>query len=310
MATLHELSEMILDTTAALARMEQEMASAPKSRSLVLTVSSLEQRRQALEQTFEETAHGLGVDVCSYRIFAEDAQPSAVSVARALETFQAWVSLVYGAIKQKAPRRSWNLPADLVQATCFSFGYAFPGSVGFALTLPNERLLMGESTLDESIQLTFQMARSQTPAEIAEYAERVGPVPVRAMYRWTKALVSSGIGADIQWRRESLSSNRGLLIQVPELEHLKTTIEATSDAKRETVTLSGMLVGFHSERGTFDLHLEGRARIFGRLSENLNLAEPARVPYRYSAKMTKITQTNYSTDTDEVTWMLDALTPV
>lgn len=59
---------------------------------------------------------------------------------------------------------------EIVAETALTFGYTFPGSVGIVFTMPNERLLIGETALDEADRKVFDMAKAQTPDQIAKHA--------------------------------------------------------------------------------------------------------------------------------------------
>lgn len=309
MSSLSDLSRMIQSTTATLSEMQREAARSTESRSLSLSITSLEQRLQDLEGSFLSEANELGVEVCSYRVFGEEVQPKAISVAQALASFQTMVSTTYAAVKHGAPRKGGRLGAKDLDESEFTFAYTYPGSVGFVLTLPNERLLIGQSKLDEAMGEIVHIAKADEPATIATFVKRLGPAPIRAVHRWSKNHTDAGLGAAIDWQRnqEVLAS---VFLDVPEMDRLCETIEATSEASSEEIRLSGMLVGLHSERGTFDLILDNSSNIRGSLGLDVSEARPARVPARYSTVLTKTTRTRFATDSDDVTWVLDRLEPV
>jgi hypothetical protein len=102
--------------------------------------------------------------------------------------------------------------------------------MGFALTIPNERLLMIENNLDETIYTIFELAKAGEPFQVLEFARRLGPAPIRAMYRWALTHDQFGLGVDIEWRRgrDVLAK---LFIQRPELQNLHRIIAETSTEK-------------------------------------------------------------------------------
>jgi len=309
MPSISELAELIQDTNAALAAAERAIAETGPSWSFQVTVRSLEKRQRALEQAFLEETERQGVDVCSYRVFTDAERPKALAVARALESFQALVSSMYGAIKDRRPRKTSRLSAEAAAESMFDFGYAFPGSVGFVLTIPNERLLFGGSDLDQSIERILEISQAENPADIAKYAETLGPAPIRAMYKWTEAHLAGSLGVDIQWRR-ALDVRTEVRLQVPQLAQLRTAIEATSIEEDSEVTLSAMLRMFNADNRSFALAFEGGDTIRGVLADDFQLKEPLRVPLRYTAWLTKKTKRHLSTDQEEVRWILNRLEPV
>lgn len=315
MSSLSDLTTLLQDTSAALANAERAIGEHGSSPSLQVSLRSLEKRQRVLEQQFLEETDRLGLEVCSYRLFSDAEQPKAAAVGRTLETFQALVSTIYGAVRDQRPRKRISMSPEAAAESAFDFGYAFAGSVGFVFTIPNQRLLIGASDLsqgsflDQSIGHVFTLSRADTPDEIAGHAQVLGPAAIRAMYKWTDAHLSAGLGVDIQWRRGP-EVRAEVRLQVPEIDRLQTTIEATSEAEETTITLSAMLRALHADRRTFVLAVEGGDTIHGSLADSITLDEPLRLPLRYTATLTKTTRTQYSTEQAEVTWRLDALEPV
>ena len=309
MSSLNDLSRMIQATTATLSELEREAAQSPDSASLSLSIASLEQRLHDLEGSFLSEADQLGEEVCSYRVFGEDGQPKAISLAQAIESFQTMVSTTYAAVKSGTPRKGARVGETDLQESEFRFAYAYPGSVGFVFTLPNKRLLMGQSSLDEAMGQIAKIAKADGPAAISKFVARLGPAPIRAVHRWSKSHTDAGLGASIDWQRDQ-EVLESVFLDVPEMDRLCETIEATSESMSEKVRLHGVLVGLHSENGTFDLILDNMSHVRGKLGMDVSEARPAKVPARYVTVLTKTTRTRLATDSDDVTWVLDSLEPV
>lgn len=308
MTTLIELRAMLEETNAALAVTQRDMAASPDSLAVSMTADSLEKRRRKLEEQFLAAADGLGVDVCNYRLFKDGEQPLAVAIADAIRSFQSLVSIVYSAIAGGAPKQRASVSAEVIAETSFGFGYTYPGSVGMVLTLPNERLLFGGSRLDDAMHAIFDMARAESASAIAEFAATLGPAPVREMYKWSDLHARRGLGADIEWRRE-MEVRAELVLQPPEIVHLRDTIGEVGDAKEEELKLGARLVGIDLAQSTFHLQVEGADDIRGRLAEGGATIDPTMVPALYSVALIRRTQTQYSTDEDRVTYELLRLEP-
>jgi hypothetical protein len=132
--------------------------------------------------------------------------------AKALADFQTTFSLTYDALKN-GPKQRASLAPEVEAATAFDFGYAYSGSVGVVLTLENERLLLGETLLDETMAVVFSMAKAATASDVAAFAKRLGPPPVRALFRWATEHVAANMGAKLSV--EGTVDTATLLVQQP-----------------------------------------------------------------------------------------------
>ena len=309
MTTLLDLQQQLLDTDATLAQLERAVAGDPNSPSLHAMAESLLNRRESLESAFLAEANSLGIDVCSYRLFGERDRPTILGLAKVLGDFQTLVSVVYDAIKTHVPKERARFGLDVAAATSLEFGYSFAGSLGIVLTIPNERLLIGESVLDEAVQTIFGMAKATQPGHILEHARQLGPAPVRALYRWAAGHAQSGLGVDIEWRRERVIRSH-LLAQRPELERLYLTIEATSEETVEEQELGCDLVGADVTRRSFHIRLEDGQDIRGSFKEAISASHTVELPKRYRVKLRRTTRVKYSTEEEEVTFELLNLEPV
>ena len=305
MSNLLFLQRQLEKAGAELGSLNRALAENPGSRSLVAMTESMTSARSSLEQAYLEEADALGVDVCSYRIFGDEA-PTLSALTSILGTFQTLFSVIYGSVKDGTPKSRARVSPDTQADTLFRFGYSYPGSVGMVLTLPNDRMLIGDSKLDESIRVAFEMAQAETPEEVGTFARTYGPASVRAMYKWAHAHSAVGLGAEIGWRRATYIRN-SLVLQAPELDRLAKAIELTGEVTEVDERLSGMLVAIDSDRRTFRVSFEGADEIHGRLADALALDEPARVPARYRVSLTKQTTVRYAMDDDQVTWQLNRL---
>jgi hypothetical protein len=106
------------------------------------------------------------------------------------------------------------------------------------LTLPNDRLLIGDTDLDKAMDTIFNMAKAQDPEQILIYARELGAAPIRAMYKWVSDHENFGLGADINWSREHEVKYQ-LTAQVPEFQKVRQAIDSSSDE-----TVSDTVPGF------------------------------------------------------------------
>ncbi len=306
MSRLVELRDMLDETASTVARLEQAIASDPKSPSLFAMLKSVEKRRGNLEEEFLTETHSVGIDVCSYRLFGDFERPTIAAISKALGGFQTLVTVVYDAVKSSVPKLRARVGADIENETAFHFGYAFSGSLGVVLTIPNQRLLMGESDLDKTFRTIFNMAKAQNSSEILEFARVLGPAPVRMMYQWAFDHARHGLGVDIEWRRETHIQAK-LFAQKQELENLYSTIESTSEETVTEAVVEGTLEGADVPRRSFHIVLDNGEDIRGLFLDAISNDQTVELPKRYRAILTKRSKIFYSTEREETSYFLNRL---
>lgn len=309
MSNILEIAELLQDTDAALSSLTRATAQGNAPKSLSLIRRSLLKRQSQLEKQFEQEAARTELDVCSYRIFSErESRPALLSLANALKDFQTWFTVVYDAMKE-GPKQRARISPEILAETAFDFGYTFAGSVGFMLTMPNERLLIGSTLLDDAMAAVLEMAKSESSDQIASFSKRYGSSAIKQMYNWTTDHISGGIGADIEWRRDQ-NVRANLFAQLPHLINLQKAILETSDEVYETIRLRGMLVGIDTNRHTFHMTFPDAEDIRGSASEAVGTtAKTVELPKPYTAVLEKTTKINYATEEEKVTYHLVDLLP-
>ncbi|MCG3773878.1 MAG: hypothetical protein JW395_0694 [Nitrospira sp.] len=309
MTYITDLQHGLDDTQATVAQLERALVEHGASPSLAAMIRSLEKRSQTLQAEFARASHALGIDVCHYRLFGESAHPPVLALAKSLETFQTLFSVVYEALETATPKLRARIGPDVQAKTTFQFGYSYPGSLGIALTIENERRLLGDSTVDAAIQTIFDMAKATTSEEIASHVEQVGVASVRHMYQWAFENARSGLGVEIEWRREN-ETRTSLLTQQPEFERLYQTIDLASEEQTEDVTLEGMLEGADVRTRTFRLRLTDGSEVRGKLQDAIGINSTVELPKPYRVSVRRTSKTLYSTEQEAVTYQLLSLTPL
>lgn len=299
---LLDLQQRIQDTNALIKQTERTVSGTSGSPSIIANLRSLEKRRQMLEQDFFAVTEQYSRDVCSYRMFSQTDRYKLSGFAKALADFQSTFSLTYDALKN-GPKQRAVLTPEVEAATGFDFAYAFSGSVGVVLTLENERLLIGGTWLDDAMSVVFDMAKAKTSSEIAEFAKRLGPPPIRSLYKWASDHVAAGTGAEIEWRKERVIHG-SLLIQEQQLERLRDAIAATSDETVEVITETGKLVGIDTSTKRFRLELSSGQEIAGSTGDVVSEGHSVVVPSRVKARIEVKTKVHYSIDKEEKIWRL------
>ncbi|MBI3621705.1 MAG: hypothetical protein HY208_05900 [Nitrospirae bacterium] len=294
MDTLLDIIEKLQSTEEALFRLENVTQRDPLDKTLLLELKSLKKRQQHLEGIFSELAHKSYLDVCTYRLFDDNGRrPKIASLTRALTDFQSLFTSVFNAVK-RGPKTRDRISAEIAEQSAFAFGYTFVGSVGFALTIPNDRLMFGETELDKTMSVIFSLAKAENSESIVSIAQEIGIAPIRSLHQWAQDHVESALNAEIKWRRHE-EVRAKLIIQIPELEHLQQTIDRTSEEEITIITVSGRLVGADVKNRTFHMTFEGAEDIRGYMDQAFPAQELLNLPKYYTASIRKITKTYYST---------------
>ena len=345
MTSLSDIQEKLLDTQAFISRLEQRLSVYPDSEHLIGNLRSAQKRQRVLEQAFAREANKAGVEVCSYRLFAEGGMPSITALAKALDSFQTLISSVYSALKN-GPKKRGRLSKEIVKETSLSFGYAFSGSVGMVLTLPTSQPFHSDSKwlLDQSIDVFFHLAKATTTLEISEFVNQIGHPPIKALSEWAKALTDHDLGADIEWEGPHEVKN-SLFIQTPELQHLSKisaemsvlksanpsrirspqggfllptpagenlpkmeseVVAGRDNPTEEEIEVEGLLVGVDVYRQTFHMKFPTGNMITGTFTNDISPELPLEIPKLYRARLRKTTEGRHPTDE----YLLLALDPL
>jgi hypothetical protein len=307
MTHLVQVQEKLQETIANIRKMESALVEHPESPSLRANIRSLQKLQRNYEIEWLDAADERGMDVCSYRLFSEVGNPNVAAFALALGDFQNMFSVIYDALRG-GPKTRNRVSADIERVTSFNFGYTYPGSVGIVFTLPNERLLPGIGTkLDETFATIFDLAQTDEPKAIAQYAKQLGPAPIQAAYKWAKDHSDSRIGADIEWRRNQ-DVRSGVRLQAPQLQRLKETIDVVSEESTEEIVVSGVLAAVNTISRTFHIVVPAfDASIKGRYTDAVSDAQRVTLPKVYTAYLKKTTRFDYSSGDQKTTYFLEKL---
>jgi hypothetical protein len=300
MSRLLEIQEQLLGTASEITRLERALGQ-QNSRALTSSLKSLYKAYQGLEAEFTEAAATAQVDVVSYRLFDGRERPTMSLVGKAMDSFQTLYAILYSAISAAHPKDTSHLNSSTLRETAFEFSYAYPGSVGFVFTLPNDRLLFGETKLDEAMGGLFAIANAATSDDVKSFAKRFGLAPVRALYSWVNALCVANTGADVQWQKNESRKGR-LLLQPAQVTALRDLIAATSDLQVDDGPYEGILLGYDSQALAFRFEpSDGNPVMRGRIAEGASVPSAVTIPKRYHAIIRTFSKTKYSTDQQEIT---------
>jgi hypothetical protein len=303
MTRLEELQYDLQDVASAIAHAERTVAKHPNIPSVLATLRTIQKRRENLEEQFAAVTDEFGLDLCSYRIeFDNQRQATISAITAALSSFQKIFTNVYHAITY-GPKKTAKVSADSVDATAFGFGYTFPGSIGFMMTLPNERLLIDKSPLDEAMERAFELIGAESKEQIEAMTEIVGLPAVRQTLLWATENAKAKLGAEIVWQR-SQEARLEVRVQPKEIARLAGAL-SMAIAKEQSVYV-GELVHVDMSEKTFEMIVEGK-RVRGTFDKAISASQPAQLPKRYAATLTISTKIAVSDNESDTSYFLERL---
>jgi hypothetical protein len=297
MSKLRAILDRLNDVEATITR----TTSSDPSNAVLLSLTSLEARRDDLLEELSEITKAEQIEICDYRIIPEQSSSYAIAgVTAALHQFQEIVTTVFDAMLSK-PKQRAKIAPDIVQKTQFDFGFAYSGSLGVVLTVPNDRLLMDESsTLDEAISAVFKLLKIETPEGVREAVTQYGASTVRKLHDWTKTHSQYGMAADIKWIRDSEVRSE-VVAQPIEMDRIYRIIEQKQDTTSSPVALTGNLLAWNTRKRTFTFEIPDGEPISGHWARDFQSPSISRkVPARYRANLSKETTIHYAEDREEI----------
>jgi hypothetical protein len=294
MSILLDIIQKLQATQDAIRKTRELVARYPLDYGLLVNLESLEARALSLEESFLIEADVEQLDVCTYRMFGVDQRNYPIlTIGSAISDLQRWFSIVYDALRN-GPKRRAKLSPEIVQQSTLDFAFTFTGSVGFAMTVPSERLLI-DNDLQRAMQKTVEMAKAESSDQIHLLSKEVGSASIRAMYRWVSDHTSAQAGAEIRWLRDREDMVLALF-EARHLVNLGRAIEETSDETEEVLELIGDMVGADINKHTFHLAFEEADEIRGTMADSIGVQYTVELPKRYLAVIRKTSFINYATD--------------
>lgn len=310
MSNLRAVLDRINDVEATITRAEMH-AGGDSDLATLLSLKSLEQRRDMLREELGDLTKEQHVEICDYRIIPETAQAYAVSaVSAALHDFQDLVTLVFDSLVSGKPKQRGRLSNEVVQKTQFEFGFAYSGSLGIVLTVPNDRLLGDEaSTLDAAVNQVFQLLHLDSSANVQDIAHRYGVPAVRKLHDWTKTHSQNGMAAEIKWVRGKEVRSE-VLAQPVEMARVYNLIRQKSERRIEKVTQEGNLLAWNVPKRSFTFQVPDHKPISGHWATDfVGPSLSRKVPRKYRAHLNKEITIHYGEDREDIRWSLRRLTP-
>lgn len=307
MSELQTLVEKLQDSEAMVAQMRDALAENPADEILRSNMLSIEKRRRDLTRRLDVELNMKQAELVRYRILRTwtDVYP-AKAVASSIAYFQELFTAVFDALKTR-PKLQYRPSLENEQLSTFEFAGASAGSVIVSLAVPNDRLLVGKTEMDQTFEIVERIISARESEDLKLLADKVGVAAISKAYAWAKETESYGLDVEIRWGK-SLSSMHELQVAREDASIVKTLIENKSDTDVSTVEIVGRLVGFDGDRSYFHIVREGDSDIFGSLADDLPRSWTTEE--MYVATLKREAQIKYSTGEEKEKWTLLRLQPV
>jgi hypothetical protein len=301
---LTRLQRDLQDASAAVARAERVALRHPDVPSVAATLRTIQARQRSLEEQFQQAANEAGLDVCSYRIELNTTDHLSIAgMSAVLGTFQTLFTSVYDSLLKGAKKRI-RVGAEAVAATELSFGYTFTGSVGFVMTLPNDKLLLGGTALDDAMKKTLLLIDAKSDDVVQQMVEDLGVGPVRAASQWAENNARNGYGADISWNGRNDQTQSSVRVQTQDLQHLSYMLNSAT--AREQIYYIGELLHVDMTAKTFQMQVNDRI-IDGTFTRAISEDHPASIPHIYLATLTVNTKVALVDGAEQISYFLVSL---
>ncbi|KAF0178284.1 MAG: hypothetical protein FD161_2031 [Limisphaerales bacterium] len=173
------------------------------------------------------------------------------------------------------------------------------------MTLPNERVLVGGTKLDEAMSKMFEMAGARTSESIASFKKALGLAAVRKMYLWAKDHANAGLGAEIEWKR-NVDARFKFSATADDLAVLQGAIEQTSEEEQATTPISGILLGLDVGTRKFHMRADDGGEIKGEVSPKIGTKRTVALGTRHTATLLIKRKVHFATEQEDFTYfMLD-----
>ena len=304
--SLADLATLLQDTAASIHHAEQALTDHPMDFATRLNLQSLTKRQTDLQARFEEVAAASQVEILYYRLIPNVAEPPIKAINEVLATFQLAFSIVYDSISRHVKKTRASLSDSSARASTLGFAYSFEGSVGFALTLPREAVLL-PTDHDATVKAIRDLTTVRNADDVQKFANDYGTAAVRSIYKWVDAIARNDLDSGVRWASPSAAPEPEFLLQVPDARAIREVLASTSVVEVEDKRYRGTLLGYDSQKRTFRYAIGDRKNVHGTVSKDIT--QTLRVPAKYDARVRVTTTSRYSTDQKEERFELLEITP-
>lgn len=308
MSALASLLDKVQRAYARIAEVEATAAQFPGDIYILGNLSSLKRDAKKLEELWEEEARRAQLEVCRYRIVPQLEKEYGVrNVGTSLIGFQDLFSQVYDAIihGKKARKR---LSEEILLATTLNFGFAYPGSLGVAMTVPADRDLF-DDRYEEVVHEILQVMKLHSENEVREIAGKYGVAVVKRLYDWSKVNSASGYSVGLSWSRVA-GNTRARIVDAADFSRNVDLISRVSEGVTSRIYSFGTLLGIDGTMKSFRFVTDDDRVFSGKLDEAFPARKEWSINVKYRAELDEETVTQYATDETKTTYRLRDLMPL
>jgi hypothetical protein len=280
----------------------------PRDEIIAINLDAVKRRRADLERQLGTELATRQIDLIRYRVELFDGSaPPAIAVARSIVLFQTLVTAAFDAIRN-SPKRLYHPSHENLRMSSLSFARAPGGNTAIHFTIPNDRLLVLASELDETFGLIFELLMSRAKTMFRNIAARGGIASVTAAHAWAENAVQYGLTTTVAWRKGS-DEQRVVTLSHSDALLFKTAIEAVSDETVDDIDRQCELQALDDAAGTFRIEVSGGETISGVLADAFPRGGSWTTHHWYTAILQRAMRVRYATGEETVRWTLRRLIP-
>ena len=308
MSKLQRLIDELNDTV----RFERDLAAAAENRPYDeiarVNLNSISKRQDDLARRIDQHLAVTQNSLVEYRIErSEKGIYPAKAVGEALEKFQDLFTSVYDALVH-GPKRRFRPAADTISKTTLNFAGATAGSVRIALSAEDDRLLVGDTTMERALILVEKTLSAQTTDDLSLLASEVGISSISKAFEWAQSAAGYGLQTQISWGKR-LTSDRSFMIEADDAARVTQLIARKSEDTVSSYVFLCILHGFDKQTSYFHVErLDDRAHIKGDVAASVSQVHTTGRMYR--ASLVRTASILYATGEDKEKWTLQELRPV
>lgn len=304
--SLLDVVTLLQETNAKISETELFLASHPQDIYAQVGLASLQKRLDTLQQRFDEIAVYDQVEVLRYRMLSQPLETPMRAVNDLLGSFQQSFTVVLDAINTRSAKKRARVTDSSMAASDFAFAYTYPGSLGFALTLPKQLSLI-QSDYDATIKVIQHLIVSRNDDDIKSFAQTYGVGAVRTLYKWFEAVAKHNVDSEVKWLGSSAAESKVFLLQGADARVLRDIIARTSDTEYSEKQYRGTLLAYDSQRKTFRFSVANKVIVSGTVAQSV--ISQLVVPEVYDVELKVATITKYSSEQKEERFELVRIEP-
>jgi hypothetical protein len=215
------------------------------------------------------------------------------------------VTAVFDALRSSVPKLRYRPSPESIELSSLGFASARPGSVSIALHIPNERLLAGQSQLDETFAKVFEVLSTRHQDGFRNLVSSIGVASISKAFAWAEVSALYGLDTSIRWGKAVQASHK-LTISHSDAVYMRDSIEATSDESEEDLWLECILEGIDPVLPYFHIIRHDGTSISGKTSPDFPHTQWT-TRRAYVANLTRRSTVKFATGEERTIWTLKQL---